>query len=368
VTRARTAEPRTAAPRTAAAWTAAAALVTLLVGCTRSTPAEPAGEGTAPKAPSAATPAQTAATSSATQTAATGSASAGTTSGDADTSYRFPATDRLVAIGDLHGDLAVTRAALRLAHAIDEYDRWIGGKLVVVQTGDEIDRGDGDRAILDLFDRLADSAHAAGGEVHALIGNHEAMNVGGDFRYVTPGGFAAFSDVDARRIPVAIAAQFPVEARGRLAAFFPGGPYASRLSQRKPVIVVGDTLFVHGGVTLEHVKYGLGRFDHDVSRWMSGEGAAPALAGDQEGPLWTRRYSDDEAGIDCAGLGQTLQALGLRRMVVGHTPHESGVSPACDGRVWRIDTGLSKYYGGPLQVLEIKGDKATVLHGENGSP
>src|SRR4051812_26345533 len=67
-----------------------------------------------------------------------------------------PAPARLVAIGDLHGDLAATKRTLRLAGAIDDKDAWIGGALVVVQTGDEIDRGDDDRAILDLTERLRD--------------------------------------------------------------------------------------------------------------------------------------------------------------------------------------------------------------------
>ncbi len=34
---------------------------------------------------------------------------------------------RVVAIGDLHGDLEAARSALRLAGAIDEQDQWIGG-------------------------------------------------------------------------------------------------------------------------------------------------------------------------------------------------------------------------------------------------
>src|SRR5690349_1495369 len=48
---------------------------------------------------------------------------------------RFPAPERLVAIGDVHGDYEATRRALRLAGATDENDRWIGGELVIVQTG-----------------------------------------------------------------------------------------------------------------------------------------------------------------------------------------------------------------------------------------
>jgi hypothetical protein len=335
--------------------------------CTRSAPLEPESRSSsaAPSAKSSAAPPGAESTPSAPNA---GTPAPAPDVRDTDTSYRFPAPERIVAIGDLHGDLAATRAALRLAHAVDDRDRWVGGKLTVVQTGDELDRGDDDRAIVELLDRLADSAHAAGGEVRALIGNHEVMNVSGDFRYVTAGGFAAFRDGDVRRVPTAVSSQFPVEARGRLAAFFPGGPFALRLSQRNAVVVIGSTLFVHGGVTLPHVRYGLGRFNRELSRWMSGQGVEPALATQEDGPLWTRRYSDDAAPIDCAGLRETLAALGVERMVVGHTPHHDGISPACDEHVWRIDTGLSAYYGGPLQVLEIRGDKATVLRGEKSSP
>ena len=60
---------------------------------------------------------------------------------------------RIVAFGDVHGDLEAARGALRLAGAIDEQDRWIGGDLIVVQTGDQLDRGDQEQAILDLFER-----------------------------------------------------------------------------------------------------------------------------------------------------------------------------------------------------------------------
>src|ERR1700733_15173971 len=105
----------------------------------------------------------------------------------------FAAPERLLAIGDLHGDLDHARRALRLAGAIDASDRWVGGRLVVVQTGDELDRGDDDRAILDLVEDLKKQATAAGGELVALLGNHEIMNAAQDFRYVTIGGFAAFS-------------------------------------------------------------------------------------------------------------------------------------------------------------------------------
>src|SRR5258706_5765193 len=73
---------------------------------------------------------------------------------------RLPAGKRIVPIGDLHGDLGGTRAALKAAGAIDDHDQWIGGDLVLVQTGDILPRRDDASAILELFQRLAHDATA----------------------------------------------------------------------------------------------------------------------------------------------------------------------------------------------------------------
>ena len=53
--------------------------------------------------------------------------------------------------------------------------------------------------------------------------------------------------------------------------------------------------------------------------------------------------------------------LGAKRIIVGHTVQETGITSYCDGRVWCIDVGLAKHYGGELQVLEIQGDQVRVL-------
>src|SRR5262245_60772701 len=65
---------------------------------------------------------------------------------------KLPAAPRLVAIGDIHGDLAAARAALRTGGVIDADDHWSGGTATVVQTGDILDRGDDEQAIVDLFE------------------------------------------------------------------------------------------------------------------------------------------------------------------------------------------------------------------------
>ena len=45
----------------------------------------------------------------------------------------LPAVPRIVAIGDLHGDLGKARRAFRLGGLIDEDDSWIGGTTTAVQ-------------------------------------------------------------------------------------------------------------------------------------------------------------------------------------------------------------------------------------------
>ncbi len=271
---------------------------------------------------------------------------------------------RIVAIGDLHGDLEATRAALRLAGLIDDRDRWRGGDTILVQTGDQLDRGDDEREILELFDRLELEATAAGGEVHVLNGNHELMNAAGDFRYVTEGGWADFRDVDTETLDAALAAELdsiPEDKRGRVAAFMPGGPWALRLAERDVVFVNQGNVFVHGGLTPRWAEVGADQINANVERWLRQGGRPPAAVTDPEGPVWTRAFSDRPDAGDCATLGESLAELGADRMIVGHTVHTTGVESACDGKVWMIDVGMAAHYGGSPAALEIIGDRVTVL-------
>lgn len=255
-----------------------------------------------------------------------------------------PPAPHVIAIGDLHGDLDATRRALKLSGAIDDQDRWVGGELVVVHTGDSIDRGDQDREVLDLLDRLRDEAKAAGGELITLHGNHELMNAAMDFRYVTPAAYDAFKDEG-----------------GRAAAFQPGGAYARKLAQRLIMVRVGDTLFVHGGILPKHVRYGLDRLNDHVRLYLLGDQPEPPPeAVGEDGLLWTRVYGGEPGEVNCAVLQEVLASLKAKRMVVGHTVQRGGASSACGERVWRIDVGMSKFYGGRVEVLELRGDAVKV--------
>ena len=250
---------------------------------------------------------------------------------------RIPATKRVVAIGDLHGDLGAMRAAFRAAGAIDDKDRWTARDLTIVQTGDVLDRGDDEQAMEDLLARWEQQAPESGSRLVLLDGNHELMNAAGDYRYVTKG-----QDFGATR----------------RAALAPGGTYAKQLAAHDVVAIVGDTVYSHAGV-LGAWATKLDAANLAVRCWLDGSGPREALEA-EDSPVWTRAYGTDPP--DCAGVDAALAALGARRMVVAHTVQAQGINAACDGKLWRIDVGMTKVFGGPIQVLEVS-DAPRVITG-----
>ncbi len=282
---------------------------------------------------------------------------------------RFPGVQRIVAIGDLHGDLEAATTALRIAGATDEDGRWIGGDLVVIQLGDILDRGDDAMEILDLLDSLREQAQTSGGDIHLLNGNHELMNVKLDMRYVSVGGYIDFVPGE-KRDPATATAQDVVDGIGeRILAIRPGGSIAQRFAERNVITIVGETVFVHGGVLPRIVDYGVERLNQETRQWIRGDDPCPPMplfAGD--GPVWSRHFSDEPDVEDCRLLEATLERLGVQRMVVGHTVQKGGISSACDGRVWRVDVGMADHYGGQAAVLELSNggirilDQSTIFH------
>lgn len=312
---------------------------------------------------------------------------------------------RIVAIGDLHGDDAAWTAIARAAGLVDGRGRWAGGRTILVQTGDVVDRGAGSRRILDQLIRLQREAPRRGGRVIALVGNHEAMNVIGDLRYVDPGEYAAFvtpasprlrdllfaeqgagfatriGAVERKLTPAQVRAQFDREAPLGLVehqlAFDPAkGVYGRWIAGNPVVLKLGDTLFAHGGLSAEYAGRPLAELNRQAAaELLAKRQDEAALINDPLGPLWyrgliTRAPDAGEAAATAAPapikpvrpsipeeLTQVLAATGAKRMVVGHTPSLTGIIIDQDGRLVRIDSGNSRFYGGPLTYLEILGDR-----------
>jgi Calcineurin-like phosphoesterase len=279
----------------------------------------------------------------------------------AESASRYPAVERIVAIGDLHGDIAATRNVMRIAGVIDGNDAWVGGETVLVQCGDQLDRGSSEQAILELLVRLKREAKSAGGDVFCLNGNHELMNISGDLRYVTDGGFLDFEGAVEYDPADTVLAKLEPHQRARTAAFRPGGPYALQLSERNVIVVVGENVFVHGGVLPANVDYGIERINAEVSQWLKGERSRPDFINGDDSMVWARDYSDEVDAADCEQLASVLARLGAKRMIVGHTVQDDGITAYCENQVWCIDTGMSAHYGGTTEALEIRGDEIRIL-------
>jgi hypothetical protein len=271
-----------------------------------------------------------------------------------------PQSRRLVAIGDIHADINVMRKAFQLAGATNAKDEWIGGALTVVQMGDLIGRSDDERQVLDFMFEVQRKAALGGGVVHALIGNHEVFGGRVDNQAVGPNPFPAYENMAGLRRDDPRLRILPPHQRARGAALMPGGPYAKRIAAFPVVLKIGETVFVHGGVVPRWARYGVDRINAEVSQWLLGRTPEPDSAlgvDDGDRVMWTRQFSSNVDEGDCAVLAESLKILGARRMVVAHTVHRE-ITARCDERVWAIDVGMSRAYGGMVQVLEITDDRA----------
>jgi len=308
---------------------------------------------------------------------------------------------RIIAVGDLHGDFQAWQDIARGAGLIDANGHWAAGKTILVQLGDVTDREPDSLKIIRSLEQLQREAPRKGGKAIVVLGNHEAMNLLGDNRYTTPGEYAAFVDAQsaARRDRV-----YEVN-RAKLEAFYksqnpavtpdqvrstwmndhplgwvehklawsPAGDLGKWATGNPAILKIGGTLFVHGGISAEYARQPIEAVNKRVAAAMIAADDSPSsVLSDPLGPLWYRGLvaTDPDAQAARASakppspaltpdqeLGAVLAACGVQRLVIAHTPSLQGIQITGNGRLARIDTGNSRFYGGPLSWLEIIGDR-----------
>jgi len=336
---------------------------------------------------------------------------------------KFPQNGKVVAIGDLHGDLQVTIKYLKLAGVIHmstnhnmteqkDLDKieWIGGNTHVVQVGDQIDRcrpnnwyrdvcaddstykdEGSDLKIMNLMDNLNDLAEKDGGKVISVLGNHEIMNCVGDFRYVSPKEFEEFG-IYCKAKRTQHKRVFPYGYKERKQAFSPGGIIAKRYANKRYTIVqIGDWVFAHGGITPQSAgKYSFNEINRGIQNWLIGKRDRNTKEifeymydDDDNGVFWTREFGDlgnwDEdrstklfkRTMDVINSKNSRQIGDLAKgLIVGHTPqymNNKGINSSCNGRMWRVDIGASKAFGPCTNGdYENRFRKCAVLVIENG--
>lgn len=274
-----------------------------------------------------------------------------------------PMPAKLAALSDIHGQFGILRQLLRAQGLIDAQDRWAWGDGLLVVGGDVFDRGAQVTEAFWLLQQLQQQARGAGGDVLFVLGNHETMELYDDLRYLNP-KYAQVATLLGRPYP----------------ALYDGGSVLGAWLRQAPAIAkVGDTLFLHGGISPEFLAQGIDR-DEANARYRKSLGTPKAqvkadpltapLYDGKTSPIWYRGYFDGRATADT--VTSVLAQLGVARIVVGHTSM-AHVGSYFDGRVVAIDSSIKRGESGEMLLIEngaasrglIDGSRAPLLPGSD---
>jgi len=265
---------------------------------------------------------------------------------------------RVVSVGDLHGDLQQAKLVFEMAGLLDREGNWAGGNgTIFVQTGDVVDRMPDTIALFELMEQMKQQAFEAGGEVIALLGNHEVMNLLRDYRYLHDDDLATFKTK-----------------QRRFRAFSAAGSIGRHLYSQNLVHRVGDTIFCHAGISEDWASLSVHEINEKMHADLPRMVRSPAkrtVKYEQypifglTGPVWFRGFSKQPESAMCKQLERVLEKMGARRMVVGHSLQRSGkVLVRCDGRYLVGDVGISRGFktGGMAAAVEIWNGVVKVLY------
>ena len=280
----------------------------------------------------------------------------------------LPKKKRILVIGDLHADYKKTKDIFFKLKLIDINLNWIASPkdTTVVQLGDQLDGGGrghgesyGELDIISFMDNIHNKSSKYGGGVYSLIGNHEIMNLIGNFSYS--------SEKD-------IALQGGREIRNKL--FSPGSKIFNEIScTRNVVLKIGDFLFVHAGVLPEHLNNtNKDNFIKKINTLMRLFLQGKKNIDDNEiheyflnkrGLIWTREYGGENP--KCDNINKINKMLNVGHMVVGHTIQDT-INSKCDNKLWRVDVGISEIFKtNKIEILEIL-DNGVSLKQNNYKP
>ncbi len=305
--------------------------------------------------------------------------------------------EKIVAVGDLHGDYKAFTKILKGTGLIDGKLNWTGGKTHLVQIGDVLDRGDYAKEIFDLLMKLEKEAEEAGGKVHMLLGNHEEMNItgiifnrGDEF---TARQFVSFlpdnyrekqvkkfrkktgdnptkktglaSSLDSDLMPFwenmlnAARTNRKHPARREYISNF-NKIYGKWLLKRNVVIKINNVILVHGGISEKFSKWELKKINNRLRveledlRRAAMNLSRPIIPGYQRqivyqpsGPYWYRGYTTRNEDDFKENVDRILINLEAEYMIIAHTPRVIETiedMQLFQGRIWIIDTGISELY------------------------
>jgi hypothetical protein len=275
---------------------------------------------------------------------------------------------RIVAIGDIHGALPEFLSILQKTGLIDGNRRWTGGAATLIQTGDVLDRGAQSRECLNLVMDLERQAAKAGGKVIPMLGNHEAMNLMGDVRYVTPEIYGTFGTDKSQKIRdrayedflkflsahqdhahTAVSDSSDAGRQKWMAAhppgYFeyrdamgPGGTYGRWIRKHRVIFQAGDGLFVHGGLNPALKFSSIAELDSQVHAELDGFDALWKFLSDHK-LVWrymtlaeaVKWLGEEVSWVQSRGPVEDPDALKAMQTLIGY---KSWMAASSDGPLW----------------------------------
>lgn len=281
---------------------------------------------------------------------------------------KFP--HKVIAIGDIHGDIKMLKNLLLSANIIDIKDNWIAENTYVVQVGDQLDDSrseipntieNPDIDVLVYTNNLHLKALEKKSMFISLLGNHEIMNVmsyGNDINktksylnYVSKKSIDIFSESGNSNSGYI----------NRAKSFYPGNVYAKLLAcTRLPFVVIGKYIFMHGGITNNTMKYleinnneKLFTMQYLIRKFLLG------LTDDRKEKkivnkillsdiFWTRILSSIPDNVSLKNeqcekqISEVLKILNINGIVVGHTANKIKVT--CDEKLFHLNSMNSRAF------------------------
>lgn len=282
-------------------------------------------------------------------------------------SFILPAVSKIYVIGDIHGDIdKLLDILINKINVLNKKKQWIGGKSVIVQLGDQVDgcrrnckytkNNTDDISVLKLMTHLHVLASKQGGAVHSLLGNHEIMNVQQNFNYV--------SKQSNGKIPLYEGLNGETKLISRKNAFKQGGVLSSFMAEtRRSALIIGSWIFIHGGI--HHKNSNFKNINKKVYDWLMNKTQdnyeINKILNDPDlSHFWNRTLGQIKDNLDSTDetcithLEPILKIYPNKKIVVGHTVQQNGITSTCSNQIFRADTGIS-------DAFQMKNNKKMIL-------
>lgn len=235
--------------------------------------------------------------------------------------YDQPA--RVLVVADIEGNFNALCSILMKSRVIENNLQWIFDDSHLVILGDCFDRGEYVIECLQLIYSLEEQACLNGGRVHFILGNHEILNLNGDFRYNHPKYTSSMKSSD---------------------VLYDDNPGLLQwLCTKNIAEKIGEILFVHAGISAGLLKLNLSvseinsiaRPYYTKANVSFSDPVLNTIFNSKHSPFWYRGYYQDTVNEEL--IDATLKHFSVKTIVTGHTVMDK-VTSFFNGKIINVDT------------------------------